>query len=60
MDENLNIFVSPYGKLHQVQYGVNVKPPKSLKETLTTMADASEYDLNPEACTGLRKVLTRG
>lgn len=58
MDDNLNIFVSPYGKLHQVQHGVDVKPARSLKELL--MADSSDMDMRPEQVVGLRKALTRG
>lgn len=59
MADQLNIFVSPYGKLHQVQAGIEVKPGRSLKEILTA-ADSSEQDLNPELCYGLRKALTYG
>lgn len=60
MDESMNIFVSPYGRTHYVQKGVEVKRSRSLRERFTKLADTSELELNPEACAGLKGKLTYG
>ncbi len=60
MDNGLDIFVSPYGTTHYVQKGVEVKKSRSLRERFTKMADTSELEMNPEACTGLKGKLTYG
>lgn len=47
-------FVSPFGRLHTVQRGIEIAKPRSLRDRFTVAADRSEADLNPEAYRGLR------
>ena len=51
-------FVDPYGRQHVVQQGIAIRPSRSLRDRFV-MVDSSEQDLNPEACYGLRKTISR-
>lgn len=50
----LKSFVSPSGRLHTVQHGVEVKKSRTLRELLVGIADSSERDMNPEGSHSLR------
>ena len=51
--------VSPYGRTHMVQQGIEVKKSRLLRERLTQPADSSEMELNPEICTTLKGHVTK-
>lgn len=53
MAELAEQFVSPFGRLHTVQHGIEISTSRSLRDRFLT-ADSSEADLNPEAARSLR------